>query len=426
MQAKQLILVSGMALAMIATTATAQSRNNDNRRDGVQQDGRDRLGEASRAARQEGQRSTANNILTSLEGIWNVNIQVNRTQWDAMTRSRLGTTDSDRTGLNRDRLDSTNPDQGTDRNPRERDIEREGTEIDRQDGTREQDRRDRENIQERGERGSERGSGQMSSADGMARSNAILGGNILQTKSIFGADGATTRSTTGRTPDRQDRDAGNNPQRDADRQAQERDGMGQMDNSNLQSMSFLGYDQNSDEYNLALMTGQSGTIHNFTGKFDRSDRRIVFKSVDSSPVSTSTTDRRSTDRSGTTTSGTQMKDMTMVLRMDGNDTYTVTAYSGSTTTTGTTDRGTDLGGQPSRGDDRGTNNQDRDRGVGDRQGQDATGSSLPANIIYKATYTKADRNMRSQHDRMFDDREREERTARLDKSEQERNERTPR
>ncbi len=436
MQAKQLVLVCGLALTTMAATVAAQNGTNNDRREGVQQDRQDRLGEASRAARQDNQVSSANNILTSLEGIWNVSIQVNRTQWDAMNRSRPSTTDRG-TGqeTNGTDLDSTNPDQPDDRTPRERDAERQN-ERERQNPTREPDRRDRENINERGERGDQLDgadstqSGQMNSADGMARSQAILGGNILRTTVIFGADTQSARTTTGRTTERQDRGTDRNPQRDADRQGTQRDGMtttttmGQMDNSNLQSMSFLGYDQNSGEYNLALMTGQSGSIHYFTGKYDLSGRRIVFKSVDDSPVSTSTTDRRSTGSSVTTTTGTQMEDVTVVLQMDGNDTYTVTAYSGSAALGSPSSRGgADLGGQPSRDDNR--DNRDT-RDSANRQGQqDATGQTMAANIIYKATYTKADSSMRSQHDRMFDDREREERAARLDELEQERNERNP-
>lgn len=441
MRATNIILASGLAIATFATPALAQSRGNNDTQDRIR-DRQDRLGDAGRTIQQDRERAAATNILTSLEGIWNVNVQVNRTQWDALDRmgqrrTDPGRTDPDRPGTDRG-LDSTNPDQRDDRNPRERDAEREGTERDRQEGAREQARRDREQIQERRERAQEQSgrdrdganpaqsdasrSGGIETADGMARSHAILGGDILRTTVMFGTGTSTQPTPTRQAPDSQERDAERNPQRDNDRDGVQRDGtstmtpMSAMDTRNLQSMSFLGYDQNSGEYNLALMTGHSGSIHYFTGKYDQAERRIIFKSVDSSPVSTSTTDRRSTTTpsttgsSVTTTMGTQMEGMTVVLQMDGNDTYSVTAYRGSTARDSGAQRGTDLGGQPARDQNR-ENGRDARRETGDRQNQDASRSMISPNVIYKATYTRADSSMRSQHDRMFDEREREDRNA---------------
>lgn len=451
MRATNIILASGLAIATLATPTLAQSRDNDDTQDRIR-DRQDRLGDAGRTIQQDRERAAATNILTSLEGIWKVNVRVNRTQWDALDRMGQHRTDPDRPGTDRG-LDSTNPDQRDDRNPRERDAEREDTERDRQNGTREQARRDREQIQERRERGQEQSgrdrdganpsrsdasrSGGIESADGMARSHAILGGDILRTKVIFGTGTATQPTTTRQAPDSQDRDAERNPRRDNDRDSVQRNGtstttpMSATDTRNLQSMSFLGYDQNSGEYNLALMTGKSGSIHYFTGKYDQAERRIIFKSVDSSPVSTSTTDRRSTTTpstsgsSVTTTTGTQMEGMTVVLQMDGNDTYSVTAYRGSTAQDSGARRGTDLGGQPARDQNR-ENRRDARRDTGDRQNQDASRSMISPNVIYKATYTRADSSMRSQHDRMFDEREREDCDALEDRRDgTDREDRTP-
>jgi hypothetical protein len=351
-----------------------------------------------------------------LEGIWNVNIQVNRTQWDAMNRSTQGTTDRDADDADRD---STNPQRDNDRGAQENREETDPQRIAEREALREAERRGTERDQEGDRTGSTTSSktdSQMNSADGMARSNAILGGNILRTTVIFGADTQSTRSTTGRTPEQDGREADRNPQREG----MSTTTAGQMDNSNLQSMSFLGYDQQSGEYNLALMTGHNGSIHYFTGKYDQSGRRVVFKSVDSSPVSTSTTDRTMS------TSGAAMDGVTVVLQMNGNDSYSVTAYSGSAALGGSTGRDTDLGGQPSRDDNRDGNNPAQDRGAGDRQGREGGDASLAANIIYKATYTKADGTMRSQHDRMFDERERQERADRWETLDEDRGERTPR
>lgn len=428
MQAKQLILASGLALATMAVPALAQSgtNNNENIRERGQ-DRQDRLGDASRAVRQDRQLSSANNILTSLEGIWNVNVMVNRTQWDALDRSRRGSTD-------RTDQESTNPERGSDRGAREREDQTDAQRLAEREALREAERRGNERDQQGRDTDStsrtQTGS-QMGTADGMARSHTILGGDILRTTVIFGADAASTRTTDPRQNpdrDRQERDADRNPQRDGERN-QQRDGMSttttmsQMDNSSLRSMSFLGYDQDSGEYNLALMTGQSGTIHYFTGKHNQPDRRIVFKSVNASPVSTSTTGRGSATTSGLSTEG-----MTVVLQMENNGSYSITAYSDSAST-GRDGSSTDLGGQPAQQRDRDADNPSRDRETDRRQGQDGRQATLAPNVIYKATYTKADSTMRSQHDRMFDERERDERDARNDRDGRdggnERDERTP-
>jgi hypothetical protein len=426
MQAKQLVVLSGMAMAFVAGPAFAQTGtgNQQDRRQTPTQDRQDRLQDASQAARDRDSRfGSSTNILTSLEGIWNVNVQVNRSNWDMMNRGMQ--TDRRTPGQDGTGLDTTNPQQ-RDRQGVDVDTDQPQTQREREARERlERERQERENNPGT-ERGDQRQPGmqdgaqsQMGTADGLARSQAILGGDILRTTLIFGAEAASTR-TNPAGQDRQDQDR--NPQRDQqDRngqnpgdldRAQPRDGMtttttgGMMDNNSLRSVSFLGYNEGTGEYNLVLMTAHGGGIHYFTGQYDQSDRRIIFTSADSgSTRSTPAGSQRDVNDGQPATRGAvgDTGSMSVVLQLEGNDSYTVTAYRGTATTGSTVGSGVNdtqpaLGGQPER----------RDRDA--NPGQDgATQTSIAPNVIYKATYTKADNTMRSQYDRIFDEREQAER-----------------
>ncbi|MFI4917039.1 MAG: hypothetical protein ACIAS6_11110 [Phycisphaerales bacterium JB060] len=418
MNAKQLAIVSGLALTLSAGSALAQNRGNgtqQERRDrDVQQDRQDRLEDASRAVRDRDSRyGSSTNILTSLEGMWNVQVQVNRTNWNLMgsggRESMRPRGDADESAQRRD---GAQPDANNPRTERENEREVRERELrDRQD--RRQQQEGRQQDDDRQTRTATRTQDQqMANADGMARSHAILDGDILRTTVIFGEG-------MGSTTDRPDRDAQRGIERNNDRQRGAQPDRGQtptstrggaMDNRSLQSVSFLGYNDNTGQYNMALMTGQGGAIHYFTGKYDQAGRRIVFTSDEQRSGATGQRNPSSTTErdGGTTTTQGQTQNlgsgMTVVLQMEGSDSYTVTAYRGSTSVSTVTGAGADLGGQPDqRRDDGSDRDQDQRQ---DRYGGDAT---IAPNVIYKATYTKADASMRSQNEQRFEEHDRRER-----------------
>lgn len=413
MNTTQLVFVSGLALAISAGPALAQTRSNNDqdRPDRTQQDRQDRLEEAAAAVRdRDGRYGSATNILSSLEGLWNVQVRVNRTNWDAMN---AGATDR-RLPEGRE---GANPDSTT---PRDGDARRE---QDR----RETDRRERDGAERDGQRQDRTGTarnGSMqtqatSSADGLARSHRVMDGNILRTTLLFGEGVAETR---GGFAVRED-ESGNEreDQREMDRRAERREAttttrttrQDDFDSNALRSVSFLGYDDRTGEYSLVLMTGQSGAIHYFTGKYDQGARRIVFTGTDhTSPSATRPgQDRTSRNGDGTTTVTKvgAVEGMSIVLQMESNEQYSITAYRGPTSVGSAAS--TDLGGQPSQRGDR--QNDDRsDRRDGDqRQDREGRDAQIAPNVIYKATYTRADASMRSQQDRLFDEYERSERST---------------
>ena len=184
------------------------------------------------------------------------------------------------------------------------------------------------------------------------------------------------------------------------------------------------------------MTAQGG-MHTFSGDYDASAKRIVFTSKDSAygmQDRTTTTDRRTTDRTTTTDRRVDGQDtdrqnnprgnnqpdrrdaerqgtdrdrttttmasnagMAIVLEMKNDNTYTITAYRGSTSVNSLRgERGADWGGQPALRGSEGNERGDSHRGDDARQSP---------NIVYKATYTKADESMRSQYERMIEEQE---------------------
>lgn len=374
MHARKLVLLSGLALTISAGTAIGQNRGTTEPREGqeTQQDRQDRLERASQAARdRESRYGASSNILTSLEGIWNVKVQVNRTNWDAMNAPT-----GDRGS--QERRDETNPQRNETDERRER-AERQAERGERQGANpqREQDMR-------------------AASVDGMARSHTILGGDILRTTVLFGQ--GVPQSDGTRNDGRE---------RDADRM-RDRAAGGQLDPNSLQSVSFLGYNDRADEYQLALMTGQGGAIHYFTGKYDPGARRIVFTSTDRTPQSSLRDEQDGANRNDDATSSIAQtgttEGMSVVLQLEGDDRYTVTAYRGPTSVETVTQRGTDLGGQP-------TQRREDGREADKRQDRYDGRATIAPNVIYKATYTKADAGMRSQHDRLFDEHDRNERST---------------
>lgn len=408
MNTKQLAIISGLAMTLSAGSALAQNRGSDTqeRRDrGAQQDRQDRLADASQAARDRDSRyGSSTNILTSLEGMWNVQVQVNRTNWELMRSGGRESMRDRREGSESDqRRDGAQPDANNPRTDRENEREVRERELREQDD----DRQTRTATRTQDQR--------MATAEGMARSHAILGGDILRTTVIFGEG---TGSTT--TTDRPERDGDRDQQRGAQRdrgQTPTSTQRGEMDNNSLKSVSFLGYDDNTGQYNLALMTGQGGAIHYFTGKYDQSSRRIVFTGDEQRSGAAGQRNPSSTTGRDGQTSTTQGQNqslgsgMTVVLQMDDSDSYTVTAYRGSTSVSTGAGSGsgssTELGGQPGqrRG---GEGEQDQRQGElrQDRSGGQAT---IAPNVIYKATYTKADASTRSQIEQRFEEHDRNER-----------------
>jgi len=222
----------------------------------------------------------------------------------------------------------------------------------------------------------------MHRADGIASSQTVLGGNILRTTVIFGANTPTTRTN----PAQQERGT------PSDARTQSR-----ISNDQLRTMSFLGKNEQTGKYDLVFMTPQGG-MHTFSGDYDASERRVVFTSKDSmqgmqdgARSERQQNDRREGDRERDDQSNMQDSGgIAVVLEMQNDGSYTLTAYRGSASMDKRQkDREAELGGQPA-----------------DRQGQGQGGEDQrSADVIYRATYTKADERMRSQFDRMIQEQE---------------------
>lgn len=337
MKRTNLLLVCGLAAA-ISSPALAQNQpgqrpGEEPGRQPGQQPGQDRdMQQRQTRLGQQGQQD-AQNVLKQLEGSWHIEIKMDPKLFgkDASTRPSSRQPGQERDPLDRDPTRDRDPTDPTrDRDPtdptqRDRDPTQPG----------QQDRPDTERVL---------GSGQdnMVTSRGYSQNRLILNDKVLHEAAVIisGGEGAAAA---------------------------------QSGSEQIQALSFLGFDDQSQQYSFVLMTDRSGKFNCNHGKFDAGQRRITFE-------------KDSSMRSGAQMGQSgqlSLDNVKIVLEIVSNDEHKVTMYDTSATSR-------TIPGQPDRERE---GQEDRTPGVdrpGGQQDRTLTGQDAQGKIVYEATYTRAD------------------------------------
>lgn len=281
-------------------------------------------------------------LLQNLEGIWEVDVSINGSVW----RSRMG--DSRPGGSGED----ADAERGRQRN-QERDRESEGR-------------------------------GTPTTMRGIAEASTVLGGNVLKIASIL-----TPGESAG-----------------AEWALPSADG-----NETSRSLSFFSFDPSANEYSAVFMSDMDGTMHHSTGKYDSGSRRIVFgksgseKTTEAVDASVPRSDQRRSERDGRRRRG--QREAHAVLQMKDENTFEVTMYLGDEIP-GAANRGSDAKERDAvsdvRDDERSADASDDERREPDAEQRSSR--ELPNNVLYRATYKKAQLQRQSNYDRAMREDER--------------------
>jgi len=379
MNARTLICVCGAAAAIISAPALAQQGTTpstprpDSTRQPASTTRSDQTQQQRDAMGKPGAQDTAR-VLSRLEGVWKVEVSMNESWTKAAGMHGDKSKDAmSRTDANRDaNRDASNPDANRPAGTQPGDRDRDGmnpTNPQRTD-------RDLESGRPAGLRSTD-----SKSFTGYAERRLVLGENILQESIVIpamGFDGMKQENPASRPHDT----------------------MHTGDDANaFRGMSFLSFNEETDNYRIIFMDSQHNDIHVDSGEFDASRNCIVFngesdkswKSDSSKTTGTPGTKSdpadfgrqpgRDKDMKLTGKSGhSQRGDVRVVLEILGNDQHQVTMYKVGADAnrpgeprTGTPANTTPAAGQPN------ANRPDTMR-------------DLPANaesIVYRAVYTRA-------------------------------------
>lgn len=331
MAATLLVAIAGSSITI--TTATAQTTQPDERYTDRDRD------QNREYARDRGER-TSSELLGSMQGIWTVEVRVNAKKWGDAKSSKS----EERTIRNRDSDRNNN----ADRNNR---------------GDREATHRDHHG---------------MADADGFVTLKAIssaqmvLGENILRERMIFtDHDFAHNRRDADRSTDRDraDRDRTDlnviDRTRDRERDADDRRRLTQNHENrwssfeDMRGIAYFSFDNTSDTYTCVFMNNTEGAIRTDTGKFDEKNQQIIFHG--------------DSDRSG----AYGQVPLRTVLKKMGDDGFRVTTY--------VVDADVDKNDQPA------TLNNSMINRAPDNDDKRYDDWMKDSNIMYQATYTRANR-----------------------------------
>ncbi|MBK7405326.1 MAG: hypothetical protein IPJ41_12010 [Phycisphaerales bacterium] len=325
-----------------------------------------------------------------------VNVQINPALWSRMHRDRgmPGATKPGESGLE-NKADPRDPDK--------RRATRPGQDSDRQDGNRTRD-------PAQPDQGDQSTAGLHDGFHGVARTDLILDDQILRERMvILPASGARDPgSLRGRDnqPENDPSDkkpSNNNPSShdssrngDAHQPAQPNDGsmlQSGLENA-TQCLAFISFDEDDDSYTIVLMNSRDGEIYKESGRYDAGSNRIVFDGnmrddadrpgrtgagAGEQPSST----RREPGSMNTRATRAQ-HEVRVELELRGDDSYEVTMYQGSAAGSGV--------GDPNSAPDQRTGQQPYTTKSADARG----------NIVYRATYTRADASQEGLYQRMLD------------------------
>lgn len=343
MKRMNLLLVCGLA-ATISSPTLAQTGNQpgQNRpgqdRPGQQQPGQDREQDRLTRPGQQGGQQDAQQILRQLEGSWHIEIKMDPKLFGdrTMGADRPRTPGQDRDwDPTRDREDPTQRD-GADPTQRDQD---DPTQRDR---TQRPGQENRPGQQEReGTLGADQQG--MVTNRGYSQNRLILDDKVLHEAAVIitsgeGEPGAAAQSGS----------------------------------DQVQALSFLGFDDQSQQYSFVIMTDRSGKFNCNHGEYDASSKKITFEKEGRAGMSGM--------RSG---QGDKPKldNVKIVLEIVSNDEHKVTMYDTSASSTRST--------PGMRDQDR---EEDRTPGVqpGQRQQDRQQTQSKEGKIVYEATYTRAE------------------------------------
>ncbi|MEZ6235433.1 MAG: hypothetical protein R3B68_14700 [Phycisphaerales bacterium] len=318
------------------------SRNDQNRQSQTNQPGQQRTTQQPGQFDNRDARNDAPSILQRLEGVWRVEMRVNpavwsnRQNWNADRMNNDAIRDPMRDGTERTNPSATTPSRDNPNQPSSRDGARNPAGSNTGDGmnqpgsrtnpsAQDQNRQDRFNDRDNAMHNS-LASGQ-STFYGIAQTSLIMDGNIMQERlNIMGADPSQTgltpatspsttrdadranqnRSNPGGTTNNQDRDA--RVPGDANRVPgfnQNPEGFDRDDQQPMQSfdseqfrqewtrnaarwsredavaecLSFISFDPDTQTYSAVFMNSIDGSMHQCSGTYDASSRRIVFEGV---------------------------------------------------------------------------------------------------------------------------------------------------
>lgn len=302
-------------------------------------------------------------MLSKLEGIWEVDVEVNPSLWqEAMDGSRTSDApqrgDADRPADAGDAF----PTNVSSRTPRGGDDTAETPETSAHHGP-------------------------MGPMEGVTEAQTLFGGNVLSMATILSPDGDT--QSPGWQP--------------------EKDGKGMM-----RSLSYFSFDPETEQYQAVFLSDMDGEMHHAQGRYDAENDRIVFggSSAAAVPRKAESSNQGRTINASTRSMQNARSDAhfareTAVLRMLDESSFEVTMYVGAHPDVATAEA---LRNGLSHGTD---SSHDASPKSAPTETSPVKGTigTLPANVLYRATYQRASAERVDECERAMRDDEARQRTA---------------